>query len=145
MAKETKASSAAKTEEKQKTAKEMSEGQNGLQYDVRFSSVGGEGNVKGYCTVVAGGEIAIKGVKVIAGTNGLFVAMPTFRAKDGSYVDICNPITKEAREKLNDAVLKEYHAQVQSHQDSQAFDGFDGIKFINEVGLEQVPTMGTMN
>lgn len=87
----------------------------GMSYDVKFSSFPGEGSVKGVCSVTFGGEIAVKGVKVIEGSKGLFVAMPSYKAGD-EYKDIVYPITKEGRQKLNEAVIGEYNNQVQAHQ-----------------------------
>lgn len=52
-------------------------------------------------------SFAIGNVNVVEGRNGLFVAMPSCKAGDG-YRDICFPITKEYREKINKAVLEAY-------------------------------------
>jgi len=98
----------------------------GMSYDVKFSSFPAEGSVKGVCSVVFGGEIAVKGVKVIEGSKGLFVSMPSYKAGD-EYKDIVYPITKEGRQKLNDAVISEYNTQVQAHQ--EAFVQNNGIGF----------------
>lgn len=46
--------------------------------------------------------------------GNLFVSMPSYKSKqigeDGNpvYKDICNPVTKDFREKLNNAVLESY-------------------------------------
>ncbi len=93
---------------------ESAESGKGMSYDVKFSSFANEGSIKGYCTVTLGGEFAIKGVKVIEGSKGLFVAMPSYKSGD-EYKDICNPVTREARENLNNAVLKAYEQQNQTH------------------------------
>lgn len=64
--------------------------------------------------VVARGSICfdnvfvVDGVRVINGKNGLFVSMPSRQKQDGSYADVAFPITKEAREAINQVVLEAY-------------------------------------
>lgn len=54
------------------------------------------------------GAFVVDGVRVINGKNGLFVSMPSRQKQDGSYADVAFPITKEAREAINAAVLEAY-------------------------------------
>ena len=114
----------------------------GMSYDVKFSSFPSEGSVKGVCSITFGGEIAVKGVKVIEGSKGLFVAMPSYKAGD-EYRDIVYPITKEGRQKLNEAVIGEYNNQVQAHQ--AAVNQNNGVEFdpaaMEEFVNPQAPTM----
>ena len=115
----------------------------GMSYDVKFSSFPGEGSVKGVCSVTFGGEIAVKGVKVIEGSKGLFVAMPSYKVGD-EYKDIVYPITKEGRQKLNEAVIGEYNNQVQAHQAAVNQDngvGFDMTAPMGEPMNGQAPAM----
>ena len=53
------------------------------------------------------------------GANGLFVSMPSYRAGNGEYKDICFPCTKEARIQLNEAVLNAYHQSLSQNQGGQ--------------------------
>lgn len=116
---------------------ESAESGKGMSYEVKFSSFSNEGSVRGYCTVTLGGEFAIKGVKVIEGSKGLFVAMPSYKSGD-EYKDICNPVTKEARENLNSAVLKAYEQQNQTHVANMEASGLpEGFHFANDPG--QIP------
>lgn len=50
----------------------------------------------------------VSGLKVVEGEKGAFVSMPNRKTADGEYKDTCFPITKEFREELIQAVLKEY-------------------------------------
>ncbi len=59
-------------------------------------------------TVDLGGEYAIKGLRVVQGRDGPFVAMPQRRTSKGEYQDVVFPVTKEARERLVDTVLDAY-------------------------------------
>ncbi len=56
-------------------------------------------------------EFVVKGLKVVEGEKGLWVSMPSRRMKDGSFQDVFHPVSKEARDKIVDAVLKAYHEQ----------------------------------
>lgn len=83
---------------------------NGLEYKVKFTSFPTESGVKGICTVTINGEFSVKGVKVIEGSKGLFMALPSYKAGD-EYRDICHPVTSEGRKHLSDAVLQAYEIQ----------------------------------
>lgn len=80
-----------------------------MQVDVKIGSIRPEGNVKAYASVNLNGCFAIRNVKVLESSKGLFVSMPSYRAGNGEYRDICFPVTKEFREQLNSAVLDAYH------------------------------------
>ena len=80
-----------------------------LQYDVKIHSLYPEGSCRASASVNLNGSFAIRGLKVMEGTNGLFVSMPSYRTGNGEYKDICFPCTKEARSQLNEAVLHAYH------------------------------------
>lgn len=57
-------------------------------------------------------EFVVSGIKVIEGSKGLFVAMPSYQQSNGDYKDIAYPITKKAREKLTDMILYEYNMNI---------------------------------
>jgi len=47
-------------------------------------------------------------VKIIEGTNGYFIAMPSKQAPNGAYKDIVHPKHNEAREQITSAVLEAF-------------------------------------
>ncbi len=57
---------------------------------------------------VAIGDFLVKGLRVVNGQKGLFLAMPQEKGKDGKWYDVFLPLTKEARESLSEAVLATY-------------------------------------
>ena len=73
------------------------------------------GKTIGFADVTLDGKFVIKGLKIIQGNKGNFVAMPSIKLnkpytdkKTGEeilYQDIFFPITKDARQELQDAVL----------------------------------------
>ena len=68
----------------------------------------GKGPTLANITVDLGGEYAIKGLRVVQGKSGPFVAMPQRKDSNGEYQDVVFPVTKEARERLVDTVLDAY-------------------------------------
>ena len=84
-------------------------------YEVRFGLFPAEGSVKGVCTVTIGGEFAVKNIKLVEGSKGLFVSMPAYKSGE-EYRDIFFPVTKEARAELQEAVITEYENQMQIHK-----------------------------
>ena len=78
-----------------------------------ISKIENGGNVKALASVVINGELAVRGIKVMEGENGAFVAMPS--KKFGSeYYEMAFPITAEAREALNNAVMENYNKLIAS-------------------------------
>ena len=66
-------------------------------------------------TVDLGGEYAIKGLRVVQGRDGPFVAMPQRRTSKGEYQDTVFPVTKEARERLLNTVLDAYEQAMEQY------------------------------
>lgn len=90
-----------------------------MQYDVRVHSLRLDGNCRAHASVNINGCFAVRGVKVMESSKGLFVSMPSYRAGNGEYKDICFPVTKEARQEFDSAVLNAYQ-QALSQQSQQA-------------------------
>lgn len=78
-----------------------------------ISKIENGGNVKAIANVVVNGELAVRGVKVVEGEKGAFVAMPS-KKMGRDYADVAFPITAEARTALNNAVLKSYEQLMSS-------------------------------
>jgi stage V sporulation protein G len=69
-----------------------------------------------FASIVLNGCFIVKDVKIIDGPDGLFVAMPSRRAKDGSYRDICHPVNHEVRTLIEQAVLKAFFNSPQGRE-----------------------------
>ena len=50
-------------------------------------------------------------MKVINGNNGLFVAMPSKKRKDGTYRDTAHPLNSETRQMIESVILAEYNKE----------------------------------
>ena len=100
----------------QKAAASQERGYAPLQYDVKIHSLYPEGSCRALASVNLNGSFAVRGLKVMEGANGLFVSMPSYRAGNGEYKDICFPCTREARSQLNEAVLNAYQQSLAQNQ-----------------------------
>lgn len=76
--------------------------------NVRVRRVEVEGRVKAVCTFLIDGVFAVNDVRVVEGQNGLFVSMPSRKTPEGEYRDLAHPITSEARELIQKAILGAY-------------------------------------
>ena len=83
------------------------------QYEINCRPVNIEGSkTKAFVDVLINDAIQINGIRIVDGSNGLFVAMPSRpHQAEGDiteYKDIVFPITAAARESLNAAILDSY-------------------------------------
>lgn len=77
--------------------------------DIRIRKVNADGKLKAYVTVTFDDSFVVHNVKVIEGENGIFIAMPSRRTKNGEYKDVAHPINTEFRAVLQDRILDEYN------------------------------------
>ena len=79
--------------------------------DIRIFSVN---NKKANCCAMVSVTLAnvfcISGIKIMDGSKGLFVAMPSAKNKKDEWHDICYPITKEFRKVMNDSILNAFES-----------------------------------
>ena len=76
--------------------------------DVRIRKVEGEGKLKAYVTITFDDCFVVHNVKVIEGSSGLFIAMPSRKTAGGEYKDVAHPISPEFRGEIQERILDEY-------------------------------------
>jgi stage V sporulation protein G len=76
--------------------------------DVRLRKVDDQNRLKAIASITIDNAFAIHELRVIEGSKGLFVAMPSRKTKTNVFRDIAHPINAEAREKVEQAVLAKY-------------------------------------
>ncbi len=81
--------------------------------DVRVRKVDKEGKLKAVVSVTIEDCFAIHDIKVIEGDHGLFIAMPSRKAQDGTYKDIAHPINSQTRDELQQRILRAYEEMPQ--------------------------------
>ena len=69
-----------------------------------------DSNLKAFASITLDDAVCITGIRIVEGKNGVFMSMPQSKDNDGEYHDVAFPITKDAREAIQDAVLDEYEA-----------------------------------
>lgn len=74
---------------------------------VRLHRFEGESKIKAFVDIAIG-EFVVKGLRVVEGEKGIFLAMPQEKSKDGKWYNIFYPKTKEAKQSLAELVLAEY-------------------------------------
>ena len=72
----------------------------------------GNNKIKANANITIEECFVVKGIRIIEGSNGLFTAMPSKKGVNGDYKDICFPITAEARQIINDEILRAYHEKL---------------------------------
>lgn len=68
--------------------------------------------LKAFASIILNNELAICDLKVIRGNNGVFVAMPSRRRRDGTFHDVAHPIVQTLRDHIEELVLSEYEVQL---------------------------------
>jgi stage V sporulation protein G len=88
-----------------------------------------EPRLKAFVNVTFDNDFVIRGMKVIEGRNGLFVAMPSRRSKDGTFRDIAHPINNEMRKRLEEIVLEEYYKKCKEEGKEPATSSLEQEEF----------------
>jgi stage V sporulation protein G len=101
-----------------------------LQYDVRIQSLLTHDSTRARASVNINGQFAITGVKVVEGSKGLFISMPSYKNGKGDYKDIAFPCTKESKAAFDAAVLDAYgqaltQTQASAPAQKEALDPFE--------------------
>ena len=80
--------------------------------NVTIHNVFTEGKLKAIASVVIDNFIEVHDIKVVQGTDRLFVGMPSRKTVDGGFADMVHPIFAGAREIIEVPVLNAYSAYV---------------------------------
>jgi len=78
--------------------------------DVKITPIN-EDKLKAFVMVTLDNCFVIRDIKIISGTNGLFMAMPAKKKKDGTFQDLAHPINAETRKQLEKAVFDKYNSE----------------------------------
>ena len=73
--------------------------------------------LKAFASITLDGMIVIRGLKIIEGANGTFIAMPSRQRRDGTYQDIAHPINRTTREWLENQVITAFKQELQREKD----------------------------
>ena len=76
--------------------------------DIKFRAVPAHGKLRALVSVTFDGVLAVHDIKIIAGHDRLFLAMPSRRMPDGHFRDVAHPVGAELRDMLERQVLDAY-------------------------------------
>lgn len=78
-----------------------------------------EEKLKGFANVTFDGAFVIRGMKIIQGTKGYFVSMPSRKRPDGTHQDVAHPVNTDMRQMIEKRVLEAYESELQAHSANQ--------------------------
>ena len=70
--------------------------------------------LKAFVSMTIDNCFVIRGLKIIKGNKGMFVAMPSRKRPDGSFQDIAHPINNETRRWMEDEILVRYQQEAET-------------------------------
>ena len=71
-----------------------------------------DAKLKAFVSITLDDCFVIRGLKIIKGASGTFVAMPSRKRKDGEYQDIAHPINNVTRKWMEDKILSSYELEL---------------------------------
>ncbi|GMO38316.1 MAG: septation regulator SpoVG [Termitinemataceae bacterium] len=78
--------------------------------DIRVRKASGEGKLKAYVTITFDDCFVVHNVKIIEGKEGLFIAMPSRKNRNGEYKDVAHPINGDFRNSMQEKILEKYNS-----------------------------------
>lgn len=76
--------------------------------DIKIRKINTEGKMRAVVSVTFDDEFVVHDIKVIEGTDKLFVAMPSRKTPEGDYRDIAHPINTRMRELVQSEIIRKY-------------------------------------
>ena len=95
-----------------------------------------EEKLKAYVTIVIDECFVVRDLKIINGSTGLFVAMPSKKRADGTYKDIAHPLNKDTRVMLEQKILDSYLSEIKRDPEENG-SGHQDDDLQEQVGDEQ--------
>lgn len=78
--------------------------------DIRIRKINLDSKMKAVVSVTFDNALVIHDIKVIEGTDKLFIAMPSRKTPDGEFKDIAHPINMDMRDSLEKNILEKYQS-----------------------------------
>lgn len=83
--------------------------------DIKIRKINAEGRMKAVVSVTFDNAFVVHDIKVIAGQEKLFIAMPSRKTPDGEFKDIAHPINADMREMLQSHILGKYEESLDEY------------------------------
>lgn len=84
--------------------------------DLKIRKMMTDGRLRAIVSITLDHMLAVHDIKVVQGESRLFVAMPSRKDEGGIFRDIVHPISAQARDYLETAILAAYQEQLKIMQ-----------------------------
>jgi stage V sporulation protein G len=78
-----------------------------------------DNKLKGFASITLDNCFVVRGLKIIEGASGLFIAMPSRKRRDGTFQDIAHPINMATREWMESRVIAAYKQEMKRLEDDE--------------------------
>ena len=85
--------------------------------EVKIRRILDEPKLKALVSIVIDNAIAVHDIKIIQGTERLFVVMPSKKEANGFFRNIIHPLDSETRNLLEETVISEYLNQLKQREE----------------------------
>lgn len=82
--------------------------------DIRIRRIAPAGKMRAIVSVTFNDQFVIHDLRIIEGSEGLFLAMPSKRTPGGRFRDVAHPIRHEMRAYIQNVVLDRYVSELQT-------------------------------
>lgn len=96
-----------------------------------------ESKMRAIVSITFDDVFVVHDVKVIDGSNGLFIAMPSRRSHDGDFKDIVHPINSAFREELSEAVIEKYYEALERYREDLPSSEEEPLKDVTDTEPEE--------
>lgn len=93
--------------------------------DVKIRKTFDDGPMKAIASVTLDEQLAVHDIKVIYAREKYFIVMPSRKNPDETYRDIVHPINASFRSDLEEAVLREYDAELVRMNEDAVFEAIN--------------------
>ena len=94
-----------------------------------------EGKLKAFVSIVIDDCFVVSDIKIIDGTGGFFISMPSKKSRSGTFRDIAHPLNTETRRMIEERIIVEYN-------DTVAPEGLDALMVRELEDVESVENSG---
>lgn len=75
-----------------------------------------DNKLKAFASITLDNCFVIRGLKIIEGAKGVFVAMPSRKRPDGTYQDVAHPINNETRDWMEGLIITAYEEELENNE-----------------------------
>ena len=87
--------------------------------DVRINRRFTEGSCKAIASATLFGNFAVRNLRLVEGSKGMFLSFPSYKDRQGEYYDVCFPTSAQLRQELTDAVVEAYQQEQEQEQSQE--------------------------